>query len=211
MVKLSVLFLSSFVIALSGALMPGPLLTATIGESARWGLRAGPLLILGHGLLEVALLVALLFGLAPLLRRDAVFAALALVGAAILLRISVGMLRSPSLEDPTGSVTQSGSLVLNGAFLSLANPYWSLWWATIGLGYVLYSKQFGPAGIAAFFVGHISADLAWYTAVAVAIAKGRRFFSDRSYRWLIQACAFLLFLFAGIFFVMGLQKAGLLR
>jgi len=46
--------ITSFVVALSGALMPGPLLTVTVGEATRRGFWAGPLIILGHGILEMA-------------------------------------------------------------------------------------------------------------------------------------------------------------
>ena len=56
---LVVIFFSSFMIALSGALMPGPLLTVTISEATRRGTVAGPLMILGHGILELALVLRL--------------------------------------------------------------------------------------------------------------------------------------------------------
>ncbi|HEY1405238.1 MAG TPA: LysE family transporter, partial [Spirochaetota bacterium] len=64
------IFGSSFLIALSGAMMPGTLLTVTVAESTRRGMIAGPLLILGHAILEFALLLALLFGLAPLFGKE---------------------------------------------------------------------------------------------------------------------------------------------
>jgi hypothetical protein len=79
------IFFSSFLIALSGAMMPGPLLTATIGEASRRGFPAGPLLVVGHGILELVLVAALLFGLAPYLQQQEVFVAIALSGALILL------------------------------------------------------------------------------------------------------------------------------
>ena len=50
--------------------------------------------------------------------------------------------------------------------------------------------------------------LAWYTAVAAAIAKGKRFLNDRLYRWLIWLCASVLPVFASYFFYTGLNKAG---
>ena len=65
------------------------------------------------------------------------------------------------------------NLVLAGILLSLANPYWFIWWATIGIGYILFSFQYGIAGIIAFYSGHILADLAWYSMISFGIAKGR--------------------------------------
>ncbi len=207
----AILFFSSFTIAFSGAIMPGPLLAATIEASARRGILAGPLLMVGHGILELALLFALFLGLAPLIRRDGVFAAIALAGAAILLWMAVGMFRArPSLRDDLhGGTRKGGNLVVNGALMSAANPYWIIWWATIGLGYVLYCRQFGPWGTVAFFAGHILADVVWYTAVSGAVAKGRRFLTDRRYQWLIRSCASFLLVFAGYFFWAGLRKTGI--
>ena len=85
MTTLFTIFASSFIIALSGALMPGPLLTATISESSQRGFIAGPLMIAGHALLELALVIALLAGLAPFFQLPLVFVVVALSGAAILL------------------------------------------------------------------------------------------------------------------------------
>ena len=67
------IFCTSFILALSGALMPGPLLTVTVSESSRRGAHVGPMMIFGHSLLELALVIALLSGLAPFLVRDDVF------------------------------------------------------------------------------------------------------------------------------------------
>ncbi|MBW1852976.1 MAG: LysE family transporter, partial [Deltaproteobacteria bacterium] len=82
--SLIAIFSSSFLIALSGALMPGPLLTVTVSESSQRGASVGPLMILGHGILELALVLALLSGLAPFLKREDVFVAIALAGGCIL-------------------------------------------------------------------------------------------------------------------------------
>jgi threonine/homoserine/homoserine lactone efflux protein len=207
MFSLGVVFLTSFVLALSGAMMPGPLLTATIGESARRGALTGPMLILGHALLELVLLLALLFGLAPLLNQNEVFAAIALAGAGILVWMAAGMLRSLPTVAINWDLRRAdpGPLLSKGILLSLSNPYWSVWWATIGLGYLTSCRALGTAGIAAFFLGHISGDFAWYSLISSLIAKGRHFLSNRIYRGLIGACALFLACFACFFAYMGVK------
>lgn len=202
------LFVTSFIVALSGAIMPGPLLTVTISESPRRGLMTGPLLIAGHAILELALVLALLMGLAPLLSMEPVFIFIALAGSVVLLWMAVGMLQSlPAMTLVTEAKDASGkNLIMSGALMSIANPYWSIWWATIGLGYILHSMDAGTMGVVAFFSGHILGDLFWYAAVSAAIWKGRRLLSDRGYRLLIGTCAVFLIIFSCLFAWSGLQK-----
>ena len=206
--SLIAIFSSSFLIALSGALMPGPLLTVTVSESSQRGAVTGPLVILGHGILELALVLALLSGMAPFFKRDEVFVVIALAGGIILFWMAISMFRSlPDLRlDFAEEEQKPKNLIVAGIILSLANPYWTIWWATIGLGYIMHSVKFGIAGVVAFFIGHILADLAWYTLISLSVAKGRAFFSDTIYRRLIGFCAFFLIVFAGYFFYSGLDR-----
>jgi threonine/homoserine/homoserine lactone efflux protein len=203
------IFCTSFILALSGALMPGPLLTVTVSESSRRGAHVGPMMIFGHSLLELALVIALLSGLAPFLVRDDVFIFISLAGGAVLLWMGTTMLRSlPQLSlVTTKGDGKSRNLLLTGIVLSAANPYWLIWWASIGLGYIMYSMKFGLLGVAAFFFGHILADLAWYCLISFGIAKGRRFFSDKLYRRMIGACAVFLLFFSCWFLYGGINKA----
>ena len=93
------IFASSFMLALSGAMMPGPLLTVTISESSRRGAIAGPLMIFGHGLLELLLVIALLSGFAAVLHREDVFIGIALLGGATLFWMATSMLKNlPTLR-----------------------------------------------------------------------------------------------------------------
>lgn len=200
------LFLGSFAIALSGALMPGPLFTVTVREAAREGFWVGPLLILGHAVLELVLVVALVLGLAPLLNRPLVLGSIGLVGGGVLLWMAWGMLRGLprlrlSLEAQAGA--RRGNRVLAGVVLSLSNPYWALWWATVGLSYLTLTAGRGWVGAGAFFTGHILADLAWYSLVSGAVHAGRRFLSDRLYRVLVGACALVLVCFGAVFLSSG--------
>jgi len=209
MSALLAIFGTSFVIAFSGAAMPGPVMTATISESARRGPVAGPLIVAGHAVLELVLVILIMLGLAPFLQKGWVFATIALVGSLMLARMAWSMFRSiPSLSIHADVREQTGAnLMVTGAVLSLSTPYWTLWWATIGLGYILYSARLGPAGVAGFFVGHILGDLVWYSAISLAIGKGRKFLSDRSYRVIIGSCAAFLLALACWFAWSGMHRA----
>lgn len=191
----------SFVLGLSGACMPGPLLTVTISETLRRGPWAGPLLVLGHGLLEGLLVLLVLFGFADWLQRPDVFALLALVGGAMLFWMGGGMLRGlPRLSLRLAPTEQARiNPVAAGALVSLANPYFILWWATIGLGYMVVAYEAGAAGVAVFFLFHLLSDLAWYAFVSGSVSLGRNLISDRVYRWLVGCCALFLVGFGAYF------------
>ncbi len=188
--------------------MPGPLLTVTVSESTHRGAIAGPLVILGHGILELSLITALLLGMAPLLQRNDVFIFISLVGGSILLWMAFSMFRSlPGLSlEISPDDGKRRNLIITGILFSLANPYWLIWWASIGIGYILHSVKYGIIGVAAFFLGHILADLAWYTLISFGVAKGRRFFSDIFYKRLIGCCASFLVIFSCYFFYSGIEK-----
>ena len=222
--------LTSFLVGLSGAMMPGPVLTITIGETAARlrqgglfpsgsdaregsvgppgaaqlarGAMVGPLIVLGHGLLEVGLVVAVVLGLGKLLVRDAVVGWIGVAGGAVLVWMAWGMLRSVrglSLRAVADRGERRRHPVLAGILTSLANPYWAVWWATIGLGYIALSLKLGTIGLVAFYCGHILSDLAWYGAISVSLVLGHRLLTDRAYRGLVAACAVFLFGF-GLYF-----------
>ncbi len=199
------IFASAFVIGLSGAMMPGPLLGASVAYAAKDGfLAGGPLLVLGHAILELALLVAVLVGLGPLLSRRRVAAAIGLVGGAVLVWMGYGMVaaawRGIEFTAEQKTTMLLASPVVAGILISLSNPYWSLWWATIGLKYIALSRESGPSGVASFYLGHQLSDVAWYFFVAGAIALGRRVISQGVYSWVIGFCGVVLVGF-GIYFL----------
>ncbi len=207
MEKLTAIFISSFIIALSGAIMPGPVLTLTISESTKRGFIAGPLIVLGHAVLEILLLVLLVLGFADLINNPALLGIVGIAGGSVLLCISFDMLkdiRQIRLDLSIGKSARGGPIIA-GILTSLANPYWIIWWATIGLGYVIISMKLGFIGVAVFFAGHILADLLWYSAVSLLVSRGRKHISDRIYRGIIGTCAVMLVFFGIYFGVSGMR------
>ena len=198
------------VIAYSGAMMPGPMFVVVVTQSPRQGFRAGPLTVLGHGILELVLLVALVVGLGGILQRSGVKTGLALVGGTMLIWTAAAMIsyvaRGKATVEWQSDGRGSGRLrtVLAGVVSSISNPYWTLWWATIGMSLITKAYAAGIAGLVAFYVGHIIGDLTWYSALSGLIAAGRRFITAKVYAgMLLTAAAFLLalagwFIFSGV-------------
>jgi len=205
---LAALFFSSFLMGFSGAMMPGPLLTVNIHETLRRGFRTGPLLILGHALLETALVISLIMGLDAVLLKPLFKGTIALLGGLVLFWMGWGMLKDSwlgriTLELADKGETRSMPPVLAGIVVSVSNPYWLLWWATIGLTYVAFASEKGVPGLTVFLTGHLLADLTWYSAVSFAVAKGKRFINERIYRGILIACGVFLLALALYFIWSG--------
>ncbi|MDD2372398.1 MAG: LysE family transporter [Syntrophomonadaceae bacterium] len=203
---ITALFITAFLVGLSGAMMPGPLLTVAIAESARRGFKAGPLIVLGHGILELALIIALLAGLSYYLQKPVVTTVISVIGGAFLLFMGFNMIRDVlqgrvTLESSDNDAGTGINMhpVMAGILVSISNPFWSIWWATIGLTYLTMALKSGTMGIASFFSGHIMADLLWYSLISAAIAGGRRFLKQSVYQTIIMFCGLFLIGLGGYF------------
>lgn len=215
MTKLLTIFTTSLLVGFSGALMPGPLLTVVISGSAQRGFWAGPALILGHAVAEVIIVVALAAGLSRLLRRNLVAGLIGVLGGAFLLWMGFDIARSAwygtvSLEQaPNAQAGLPLGPVITGIVVSISNPYWVLWWATVGASYVALSLERGPLGLSSFYFGHILSDISWYSLVALLIAGGKTLLSQPVYRLILLVCGLFLialsiyFIYSGINFLRG--------
>ncbi|MCD6358957.1 MAG: LysE family transporter [Dehalococcoidia bacterium] len=194
--SLPLIFITALSIAFTGALAPGPLLAVTITETVKRGFWAGPLLVLGHMLTEIVIVFALAMGLGKLMENNVVSGVVGLTGGVMLLVMGASTilkrrkLSLPSSGQPTPQKT--GILVLTGAVASISNPYWFIWWITIGAALVINALKMGVLGIIVFFIGHILGDLIWYSVVSGTISRGRKIMSDRMYHGLMIGCGILI-------------------
>lgn len=216
---LAAIFGSSFLVSLTGALSPGPLTTLAVREGARRGFWAGPLLAVGHGAIELVLVIGVAKGLDRALDEEEAAIAIAWVGGLFLLwlgwrtlstapgrelRIGDPNIREgePHLKAPLA--ISALPLVVAGVAVSISNPFWVVWWATVGTAYIAESLEQGVAGLASFYSAHILTDLAWLSFVAFLLASGRRFLSSRAYKWVLTACGIFLLALGGWFLASGL-------
>ena len=196
------IFIGSFAIALSGAIAPGPLLVTVISNSLKSGFKTGPLVILGHAILEICMVAVLVMGLGRFINTPSVIRVISIAGAAILLYFGIEILHSlpsVSINLDSRSGGKSSNLFFQGIAMSISNPYWTVWWLTIGLGLLLSSWKSGIPGFLFFFSGHILADLGWYSFISFNFSKGRKFLSLRLYRIIMGTSAVVIILF-GLYF-----------
>ncbi len=203
------IFISAFLIGFSGAMMPGPMLGVTIDGSLRKGWTAGPLTVLGHGILEFALIIIMTFGLRDFFSNPIVAGLIGLLGGAFLAWMGYGMIKASINKSLSlineGTEKKSGmeSLVLAGILVSATNPYFILWWASTGMESIRQSYTLGLIGVLLFFCGHILSDFVWYSAISLAFSKGKKLISDALYRWIILFLGIFITVFSIYFMVSG--------
>jgi threonine/homoserine/homoserine lactone efflux protein len=210
------LFAWSFGVAIGPVISPGPVSAAVVTEGLRRGLRVGPLVSTGHALTELAMVGALALGMREVLKHPGLTAAIGILGGLFLLWMGGvmgwGAVRHrPTLPRPGESAGFEArrNLITVGIATTMSNPFWYLWWIGVGGGYVLATQQQGLVALAAFYLGHISADYAWNTLLATVVASGRPWLTDRVYQVLLLVCGLFLvytglrFIWAGVGVVIG--------
>lgn len=203
--SLVAIFVFSFIASIGAVVSPGPVMAAIVTEAPRQGWRVGPLVAIGHTLLELILVVLLglsfSLGLAsPQVRKIIALAGgflLIFIGGSYILGTWRGRIMLPK-ADQTAPARSLFSMVLLGIGTTISNPFWYTWWVTVAAGYLAQARQLSLLAVGMFYIGHISADFAWDTTLSVATSAGTRFLTDRLYQIIIVLTGiFMLYLGVG--------------
>lgn len=196
--SLFIFLLSAVAISLSGVLAPGPVFTVAVAKGHRDGM-AGAWIGVGHGLVEFPLMAAIYFGFGTILSHLTVRTVIALLGGAVLIYMGQDMIRARNrpVEDAAAIPHDA---VTSGLITSAANPYFLLWWATVGASLIERSLKFGLLGFLAFAILHWLCDFSWYLCVSMSVNKTRRFWSPKAHKYLFLGCGILL-LYFGLSFI----------
>jgi threonine/homoserine/homoserine lactone efflux protein len=199
---LSDLFLLGFFIGLTGAMAPGPTLIATIQNSLHFGWVSGPRVTLGHVIAEffVVLLIATGISVIPQGTNPliSIFGGIALC---IFGYMTITGAREAELNVSEDHKIQSTPEVA-GLITSVTNPYFWIWWLSVGSALLISSLSLGISGLVAFITGHWLADLSWFTFVSFGVHRSRKVFKTHTYRLILIICGLLLVAF-GLWFAIG--------
>ncbi len=199
------IFIISFLVALTGALSPGPVLTFTIYKSLKGkkGYLAGLFIILGHAVLEFTLIIVLLLGFTVLFQNIIFLIIIGVVGGILLTIYGFLAIREVYHKDLNieFSITDEeikgfkGNSFLGGILLSLSNPYWTFWWAVTGISLMInLNISFeNPLGLLLFFIGHECGDLIWYVPISIFVYMGGKSLNPSIYKKvLIMSALFMI-------------------
>ena len=194
------LLLTVTAISLTGVMAPGPVTAVTITKGAsRPG--AGALVALGHGIVEMPMIILIGLGFATVLAIPGIRVAVGLAGGAVLIWMSIGLLRTKQQMPIERRDVKSGC-VLAGLTTTAANPYWFVWWITVGAALVASASTWGLVGIVAFALAHWACDLGWLSFLSWGVFTSRRLWTPRIYRGILVACGVVLAGF-GIYFIVS--------
>ncbi|NJD77000.1 MAG: LysE family translocator [Candidatus Methanoperedens sp.] len=199
MTILEMLFIG-FTVGLTGAMAPGPMLFATIESSLRDGWTAGPKIVFGHAILEIAICAFIVIGLVSVVNYETT-GAISLIGGISLCIFGGLILRDrKNARLDTGKRSQSAGPVIAGFVTSASNPYFWIWWFSAGSGLIMEGLKAGLIAVGFFVAGHWIADAGWYTLVSASVSRSKAFMSQEAYRYLLTACGLFLVIF-GLWFI----------
>ena len=208
MLELIFFILTSFLVGLSGALVPGPMLTVTVSDSVKKGPKTGPMMVIGHFVTEFILIISILAGFSWLVGSTTAAIIIGSLGGIMLIYMGYNTSKStvdigtPAFTDDNGS--KYGTIV-KGVLTSVSNPYFFIWWATIGLAFLFKGLEIaGLVGLFGFIIGHWSADLGWFSLVSFFSSKGSKIMNHKQYGLLMKICGIFLIVL-GVYFLLAAQ------
>lgn len=193
-----------FLIGLSGALAPGPTLVAAIRGSLKSGWTVGPKISAGHAIVEAVVVCVVIAGVASV--AETVSVPIALAGGVVLMLFGMMTVKESmhaTLIADTAIPVENPYVA--GAVTSAANPYFWIWWLTVGSSLVLEALIAGPLVVIAFMAGHWASDFGWFSLVAAGSARGKTVLSVRQYRFILAACGVFLVLFGASYLFMTIS------
>ncbi|MEM2972451.1 MAG: LysE family transporter [Candidatus Bathyarchaeia archaeon] len=163
----------------------------------------GILVALGHGAIEFPLMFLIFFGFEKLFAESPLHRIIGFVGGLTLVYMGLQIFRAQGEANGERGFSGRGHGSFTAGVLTTAtNPYFFIWWATIGATLVANSYAFGFIGFLLFTITHWSCDLAWYTLVSYTVFKSRRFWTAKVRKIVFGFC-FTVLLSFGVWFIIS--------
>lgn len=191
-------------ITASGALAPGPLFFATISHGTKSGAKSGLVFSVAHTAVEFTLIMVLVLGLINFASEFMVKLVIGIAGGTVLIVFGIIQIRNSLTfkeKEPKSGKSSLRHLFLIGLAFTGLNPYFILWWFTVGAQLIIISLEFAAlAGVVFMYICHVWMDYAWLIVVAHLSKKGTNVIGLKWYRGLMAVFGAILIYFGIIFF-----------
>ncbi|MFC1983486.1 LysE family transporter [Chloroflexota bacterium] len=176
--------------------------TMTLAKSYKspW---VGAQVSLGHAVVEVPLILLIYFGVSQFFQNIVVQLVLSVLGGGVIIWMGVSLFRARG-EVAQGGKDTSYSAFVAGILMSGFNPFFLVWWVTVGSLLLMTFLEFSPQGLILFIVVHWLCDLVWLSLFSFTVYKTRSFLDHRLRERIFVVLSVALLYFGGQFIVKGI-------
>ena len=193
-------------ISVSGVMSPGPLFVANIFYGSKGGAKSGLKMSYGHTIVELPLIILIGLGAFSLEIFPNFREIITILGAIGLFAFAGFQLKSIFKPKEEFQKQPKYGPFSAGVLLSALNPFFIIWWLTIGFKLISDSLALWSFwGIAVLFAVHIWMDYAWLMGTAHLSTRSLKFLSNKNYRFFIIGTSIILIYF-GIIFLFDLIR-----
>jgi threonine/homoserine/homoserine lactone efflux protein len=190
------------IISASGVMSPGPLFAANITHGLKNGTKAGIKIAIGHSLVEFPLVILLGIGILSMEVFPEFRTIISILGAITLFVFAFLQIKTILNKNKKISTKLKQGPIITGVLLSGLNPFFIIWWLTIGLKLISDAMAIWAfAGILIVFVLHIWMDFVWLGATAFLISKSKKIISNTNYKIIVLALSAILIYFGITFLI----------
>jgi threonine/homoserine/homoserine lactone efflux protein len=194
---------SIIVVSFSGVMLPGPMFAAALakGYYSPW---IGARMAVGHAAVEIPIVLLIYYGFSRFFENEIVRLSLSLAGGLMILWLGVSLFRMRrSIVQKDKGLPYNAFIA--GIILSVLNPFFILWWVTVGSALLMKFLDYSPQGLPLFIAVHWLCDLVWLSAIAIVAFKTRSLWSAHIQEGVFIACSLVLVGFGSWFIISGLQ------
>lgn len=202
------LLIIGFIVGLSGAMLPGPMLVYTISKVLQGKKINALFIVLGHIFIEAVTIVLILWGLKPIISSKILYNFVLILGAAVLILMGLHIIFRASqmnLSIKNKNISFSSGLIVGGAFFTAFNPTFPTWWVSVGVSLLSRALLVGILGVIVLVLGNWLADLAWFSLVALALDSGKLWLNDRRYQLVLRILGVIL-VGLGLWFILQIRR-----
>lgn len=209
--------LQVILVSTSGVLSPGPLFFINLLYGSRYGSFVGLKIASGHAIVEFPLIIILSYGLYTFSFfnvADVIFKYIGLIGGMFILIFSILQIYS-IIRDKKSNKSQEipntkfniRNPILAGFIFTILNPFFLVWWFTIGSKMISDSiVNFGIVeGASLVFFSHIWMDYFWLWFTSFMINKGKSVIKGKVYKIFVLATSVILGIY-GIYLLLEFKN-----